>query len=409
MACDNPFDALKLATEYLGPELHEIASYKSVWMNFVPRGTYPQGAGLNLSTFTIGRSEPTTDEPEFTPVTLTTGETYTGSCGTNFSEVPVGYKETTYGPEKFGWKGPIICKDDLIYNWKAAAFWAKYMPKLAENTDRSISNRLSNIYTFFSPRYVANDDFHSEDGQTGTPTAAPDLTLDRSQSNLTQEMLDTVAIELIQEGAVKPDEGGWITMGESGPLFTLYVGMQMSRQLLLNNSELRRDFRFADEGAGYDSKLLRRLGSTLVINNFRHLINVYPPRYDYDGTKYVRVPTFHNIDGTKGDLSEVNPAWKTADFEGAYVMSPWVFTSKIVQPVNSAAGMNWTPTNYMGQWQFVTGGAKINNPPCYDPLEKLGRQFAEFVHAPEPIFPRYGATIIYKRCQNENFDTVTCS
>lgn len=381
-------------------------------MNLIPRGTYPRGIGLVRSTFTIGRSEPTTDTPAFEAITVTDGGTYIGSCGITYNDMPVGFNESTYGPEKFGWRGPIICQDDLQIQHDMEGFLNLYVPALAKNVRKTIGNRLASIYSSFVPKAAATTDFHFVDGDPGIhPPTAPDLTLDEATCALDQSMLDYTAATLNEEGAFQPDDNGWITLGEDGPIYPLYIGQEMSNQLLLENAELRQDRRFADMGEGNAAMLFKRIGATKVIKNFRHVINLFPPRYTYGGGAYTRVPTWVNNAGTGGLVSSVNPNWKnpaTAPYEAAYVLSPWVFKDEIMPPVNSAAGLNWMPKNYVGELMFITGGKEISTTDCYDPTKKLGAHFAEFRHAPKPIYPIYGRMILFKRCPN-TFNCTTCS
>jgi len=409
MACATPFDAFRLATESLPNEVYKKAAYRSVWLNLIPREEYPMGTGLVQSVFTIGRSMPTTDEPAFTAITTKTGQTFTGTCGDTYEAVPVGFNESTYGPEQFAWRGPEVCQDDLIYNHKAAQFLAAYIPAITKNTETSISNRMAAIYAHYSPKSVATSSYPTVAGGTGAPPTSPNLTLTQSTMELSQEMLDTTANELSQNGATDPNSDGWIQLGEDGPIYPLYIGQQMSQRLLLDNAEIRADYRNAYMGAGEANPLLKRLGATRVIRNFRHVINLFPPRYTYADGAYTRVPTWIMPNATKGQEAEINPAYLAADYEGAYVLTPWVFRSQIVKPVNSAAGLSWPPKSYAGEWQFIVGGNLINDPPCFDPQQKLGCHFASYKHAPKPIFPEYGRLIIYKRCLARNLGGVTCS
>jgi hypothetical protein len=411
MACENPFDAFRLATESLPKDIYVRASYRSIFMNLVPRGTFPTGAGIVRSTFTVGRSEPTTDLPAFEAVTVQPGQTYLGACGTTYNDVGVGFVENTYSPEKFGWRGPIICQDDLMINYNMENFLALYVPAITKNTERTISNRFAAIYTSFVPKWVANTDFHSVDGDIGPlPPQTPDLTLDESSCFLDQEMLDHLAATLNEEGASDVDTNGWINLGEDGPIYPLYIGQEASAQLLLQNAELRQDRRFADMGEGNAAMLFKRIGATKVIKNFRHVVNLFPPRYSYDGTTWVNATAPSEV--TKGDVAKVNPNWRnpaTAGFEGAWVLSPWVFTSEILQSIASAAGLSWSPKNHVGEWQFIVGGKEISTTDCYDPLKKLGAHFAEMWHAPKAIYPMYGAFIIFSRCPANTFPCTSCS
>ena len=52
--------------------------------------------------------------------------------------------------------------------------------------------------------------------------------------------------------------------------------------------------------------------------------------------------------------------------------------------------------NWVGDWKFVVGGNKISSD-CVDPLESMGRHYAQYVMAFEPVFPEHGAVILHAR------------
>ncbi len=426
MACTTPFDVLRLRSEFLGPQLYLRASYKDPWLNLVPRAEYEVGAGLVKSAFEIGRSEPTTDEETWSALTLTSGSSYTGSCNTTYTQTQVGFHEVTYKPEGFGLVGPAICQDDLTLNWNSLDFWQKYFMALEKRNIKSITNRLENIYLNYVPKYA-----HRGGPVTfvagNTATQPPGSTVDMSaitsppSCGLTQDVLDQTALILMEDGADAPNSNGWITNGGSGPIFPLLIGTEASNQLLLNNAELRDDFRFAYEGLAEANLTIQRLGASRVIKNFRHIITRFPPRWMItDGTgALVRVPRFimtsSSTFATKGQVAIVNPQWQNpniASVEGATVLSPWVYTEEVLRPVNSAPGMNWTPQNYMGEWKFITGNdAFIGFDGCTgiaDPTHKQGRHFAEYRHAAKPIFPDFGRLILFLRCPSDT-ECISCS
>ena len=419
MACDTVFDAFRLATEYLGPELFKRASYRGIWLDLIQREEYKRGAGLTLSTFTVGRSEPTSDEETW--VRRSAASDAKGSCGTTWNDVNYGHTETTYNPEEFGLRGPTICQDDLIYNWSAERFLELYLLALAKRSRRSIENRYLNIYSHFVPKNVTDASFTSYAGSTASPPlTGPDLlAYNEATCELTQEMLDTSAAELNEEGAQEGNSNGWITLGESGPIYPLYIGQEASQRILTNNAAVRQDRRDADSSKGDAAKLFNRMGATMVIKSFRHVINLFPPRYVYDGAAfdYIRVPTWVMTASSKGNVAQINPQWRSAPFEAAYVLSPWVFRSEVIRPVNAAAGLNWDPKTYFGEWKWVTGGSIINSTigddgdgvDCYDPIGKLGRHFAEYKYAPRPIYNDFGRMFIFRRCPTTEFSCPTCA
>jgi len=397
---------MKRHTESFVEELRFEASPKPSFYNMIERGTYPQGQGTVLSTFTLARSLPTTDEPEFIPITVNQAD----NCASTFNAVPVGFGEKTFRPEQFGWKGPTICQDNLYFDWARTKFLDGYMRAMKKNVTWTIENRLAAIYDHLVPKAVASTSLTFDSGGSGYPGTGPTLSgLAHTDCELTQEHLDEVAAILEEEGATEgPYDDGWVSWGEAGPVFTVQIGLKHSTRILKLNSESRLDFRYAEMGKGEQgSSILKRLGASKTIGNFRHLVTQFPPRYNYAGGTYVRVPTW--IDDptiTKGDGVKINPEWRAADFEGVRVLNPYVFKSLVIPPLSAAGGdTHWMPKSYLGEWQFVTGGNKITSGNvCFDPLEKLGIHFAEYKHAPEPVMPKYGRLIIFRRC----VDTMEC-
>lgn len=400
MACTNVFDAFAVPTESLDKGVYLLASYQSIWLNLIQRDEYPSETGLTQTNFTIGRQEPATDEETWSAITLATGENE-GACDASWNDVDFGYTARTYSPERLQLQGPVICKEDLTFDHNPGQFIDKYLRAIAIRAQRSWENRYLKLYMNFSRKGIADTTFSLTDpGATFTQPIAT--------SEITQEMLDLVAQELIQAGATMPDSQGFYSLGEAGPLFSLLIGMEASQHITKNNSEFRNDIRWGYAGEPEDAPLLMRLGASLTIKNFRHIINIFPPRYTYNGTAYVRVNTFESEAATKGTVSDVTAAWKAAPYEAAIVLSPWVFKSRIVRPTNASGSLTWNPTSHMGDWQFVRGAFKWDTD-CVDPLEKKGRHFAEMWHAAEQMFPEFGVTIIFKRCPLNSFTQVYCT
>ena len=419
MACATPFDAFRMATESLGEEIYLRASFRGIFINLIQRGEYKQGTGLVQSTFTVGRSEPITDEENWMRITGSTvgcldGATgsASGACSVCWNDTNWGYLEKTYSPEQFGLRGPVICQDDLIFNFNASRFLEVYLQALAKRSQRSLENRLMNVYMHLVGKNSATASFPFTDGGVFTNGVAPKspswVGVTPPTSELTQEMLDKVAIELNELGASDPNTNGWINLGDDGPIYPLLIGQEASQDIQLNNAELRQDYRWAEP-----MNLIKRLGASRVIKNFRHVINLFPPRYNFLAGNWVRIPTWVMAstapNASKGSVAIINPQWSTAAYEVALVLNPWVFHQEIVRPVNSAAGLSWTPKSYMGEWQFITGGTQITDTDCYDPTRKLGRHFAEYKSANRPIFPEFGRAIMFRRCPTTNYGTVTCA
>ncbi len=416
MACLTPLDLFVEHQEDFLDEVYKSPSPNTFFNDLIPKASYKHGAGLTRSVFTGGRSLPTTNTPEFTRVTEHDGENYVGACGDTFTTVPNGFYKRDYSPEKFGWRGEVICARDLVYKWNAESFMSTYIAQMAINTRWTIHFRYKAIYDHFVPKGVVCPDgaetFALDGGGTGLPGQSPDLTLAESQGELDQDVLDEVALQLMYQGAdVDPMSEGFFGYGNEGPLFSLDISSRMSQQIFKNNSERRTDLRFAWEGAKDMSPLLRRLMAARQLGNFKHLPNLYPTRYTYADGAYTEVDTWEDDpDATKGTPTAMKPtaAWLAAPFEGARVLSSNVFTSEIVSPITAMSGMTFGPSSVMGEWIFKKGGNNIGDEHCLDPFEQEGRHFARLEHAPRPVKPRHAALIIYKRCDTV-FECRDCS
>ena len=89
-------------------------------------------------------------------------------------------------------------------------------------------------------------------------------------------------------------------MKPNGPEFVLQIGLEMSANILKQASELRADYRYAEMGMGQQgSSIIKRLGTSKVIGNFRHLVVQLPPRYNWVGGSegYRRIPTYVSCAG----------------------------------------------------------------------------------------------------------------
>lgn len=413
-----------MRSESLGPKLYTRAAYADLWLNLIMRDEWPIGAGLVRSSFEVLRSEPSTDEETWVPITTTSGSTYIGSCGGTYNATFVGYKEVTYKPEQFKLRGPLVCQSDLTLHWESLDFWEKYFQRLEQRNTKSIINRLENIFGTYATKVVplGNGTIERTAGDITTQPPGSSMNLGAASvpgCALSQDILDQESVLLVENGATAPDSMGWITMGPSGPIFPLMIGMEASNQILLNNAELREDYRAAFQTFGETAPVIQRLGASRIIKNFRHIITAFPPRWSIEGGVMTRVPRWlmstSSSVATKGQGAIPNPAYQNpniATIEGAYVLTPWVYREEILRPVNAAPGMTWRAQDYMGDWKFVTGNdAVLGMDDCAgvtDPLHELGRHFAQYKHAAKPVFPDYGRLVLFRRCPAV-VDCVSCS
>ncbi|MFQ5589549.1 MAG: hypothetical protein ACE5HE_00160 [Phycisphaerae bacterium] len=381
-----------------------------MWMNAIPRGVFKKGVGTTRTVFTLGNSQPVDDEPTWEAVTLNSlaDTSNYGLCNPTWNDVEFGYFSENYSPEKFSLRGPTLCKDDLNFHHNVDEFLSGYVEELAKYSEATLANRLCNKYRSLVPHWACTSTFVQDTAYTdaGTGTIAG---IAEATSELTQEHLDTIAVQLIHDRATDSNSNGFVQLGPEGPIFVLYIGMEASSRIATNNSEFRLDVRDAEP-----SQLMKRMGATRVIKNMRHAINILPPRFSYAAGTYTRVNTWVNdATVTDGTAQKLNPNWiskTTAPYEGAFIVNPNVMTEELIAPDNVVGGVEWDPSRYFGEWQWVTGVDAIGaDTGCLDPLKKRGRHFAEYFHAFRPGPNKLaGAFIIFKRCPISHTDA-TCS
>lgn len=397
MSCPSPFEALRINTEWLPDTIYRKASQTNAWTGYIQSEEFPRNSGVNQTTFVIGNSEPYSNAEAWTDVTLSANVIST-MCSQPYVDVDVGYNETNYAPRRINLAGPIICRETLAFAHNPGQFLKQYQNELAKRAKRTWEFELRNQAINLYAKAIAGTGFNIN-------TGSPNFANTPSNSQLTLDMLDETTQYLIDAGATDADQE-WVELGPDGPIFPLFIGLLAAQRLYTNNQHRRDDVRFADMGMGPNAELMKRLGATRLIRNYRIVPIVLPPRFNFSMGQYQQVNTYESVNSSEGTVAQISDDYKNAQFECAFVPHPMAFTKAVVRPDN--AGMAWTPTNYMGEWEWLTGGNLISENFCFDPLKDYGRHFARFMYAPHPIFPEFGVAIMYEVCPTE-FAYAPCS
>lgn len=396
-ACPTPWQAIPVATEALSKEVHRKASWRSIWLNYITRGTFPKNRGVTITDFIIGNSEPTSSEETWTELSLSENQVLAGAarqCAATYTDVDVGYNVKTYVPRKIGLAGPVICREDLYFAHNPIQFMAQYYRELVKRAKRTWELEFQNRYIRFADKIIARPGGLTPIGMSvswGSIQTVP-------TSQLTQSILDTAILTLMEAGATDADNDQ-IELGPDGPIFPVVIGVDAIQKLLVNETERRTDLRYMETGMGEKSQLLKRLGATRVLKNARIIPDLLPPRYSFTpGVGFSRVATWEMVAGTQGFVAQLTSAYKNAGFEAAVILHPQVLVAEMIEP--DGAGLDWDPNNYMGEWLWKTGG-EISTTYCFDPKKNYGRHFADFFYAPRSLYPNFGLSIMYKRCTGD--------
>ena len=399
IACNTIFDGLSIATENLSQTVQRKSSHNNVWLSAMPRGMFPQNVGTEMTTFTLENSEPvaaeawtTISNTSFVPTSGVTGEL----CDKTFNDVEVGFSTRTYKAERYLLSGPTLCQDSLTFRHNPDVFIRGYIEELVKRSKRTLENKMQDEYHKWAPKgYVtaANGLIINDSAVGESITSVSSGTVTETDTVLIQDHLDTAAVSLIEAGATEGDSNGWITLGDAGPLFPMMIGIEMSNKLQKGSgADYRNDLRY-----GEPNELLKRIGASRTLGNFRHIPVTLPRRFSFASGQYTEVLPFAASDATGGGKKfTLTSAWKTADYEAVTILNPAVYTMEVVKPVSSAGGLSWSPQDYSGNWTFVRGGANISVD-CADPLENFAKHYCQYEAAFRPVVPEHELTIIFKR------------
>lgn len=394
--------AFRIKVESLEDDVLALPTFAraNFFRNLFPSGEFVQNQGTVRSNFTIKPSAPSDNQALWTTVAVSGGITTPG-CNPTFEDIGVGFFENTWSPKRRDFRGPVICREHFQYQHSIDQFISGYIAQmrnwLALTWEFGIRGDIMRLGDWFV------------DGVKYTgPNAA--LVAPRASQGLSQDMLETVAVDRINIGVAPGTENGdYVFNGNEGVIYPLFVNMVDSQRVNKATTGIRDDSRYASEGMDGQGNfaLWKAIGSSRTIGNFRHICTNIEPRFDFTGGVYVPVAPFKDITAVGTDQEIMRTEYKNAAFAAALVPVPSGMRIEAVRP--QTAGLNFDMANYNGDLQFITGGERICDPAVYDPRHEKGRHFAAIAYAAAPVHQHSMATVVYKRCSNPTDNRLFCS
>lgn len=406
MACTE-LTAFRVATESLDQRVrtNPRLGRAMYWRNMIPFKSFVTGQGILRSTFTIKTSEPQDSMANYVAASLTNGTL--NACGRTWEDIGVGFYERTYGPKERAFRGPVICKKNLVYQHAARKFVSEYSEQMQKYIARVWEFSLRRDYMNFVPWFVDVNNTVTKYSGPNAQSSVP-----RAYQGASYDNLQVVAQQLINVGAGAVDNG-YVNLGNGGPIFPVEIDMTTSANILRSNSTIAEYAKFASMGRDGEgnTSLFTPLGANRVIGNVRHLPTDLPIRLDFNAGAYEVISPFKDISLMTSDDDSLTDAYKNADFEAAIFTNPDVFEAEAVLPASwpfRTIDGEPDPTNYNGELTFIAGAERVCDPAEYDPLHEKGRHFGTIQYAAAPNRINAGAVYVYKRCPQTN-NTIFCS
>lgn len=165
--------------------------------------------------------------------------------------------------------------------------------------------------------------------------------------------------------------------------------------------DIRRDFRWSSR---VDELLGSWSAAKISYGGFVMCEESFPPRFNWNGADFVRVPEYTPQSTTIGNKLEINPAWNNAQFEMSYVFHPNVFINRVqATKTDFGNGVTYGPQNYSFDFMWINEYDRNCNPD-----KNIGYFRARGVYASEPVMQQFGYALLGLRC-NVALDLVPCA
>lgn len=383
--CDSVNDNLLKETGRIGVDIYNKVVGKTPWISLTPRDTWPDGMGDIISNLTWERTLPTNTGDEWANYVASTGAA-PDACLPTPEIVHFGQTTQTMRIQRRAIQTEEFCVEDLRGAFELKQMLTNVRRNLSDVTRYVWETRNQDEYIRIAKHKITETstggfDINATEFDVNDPPTSKLLnaTLEQIYAFLDLEGIDGVVGRTMQDAAV----------------YNLITDMFTSRDLIRQDPELRQDFRFAYEGVGKDSPLLKVAGSSLSYNGFKHTATRYPPRWDIVGGAWTRRFPFKDPEATtKGVKQEVQPVYIYAEFQDSVVHVPGVYTQRVPKAITApGGGFMFNAVNYMGDFAWLNIQHKICNP-----RKTKGFFDAIFASASEPVHPEYGWVIRHKNC-----------
>jgi len=353
----------------------------SVWLkSLIGQETWPEGMGYSISSLFYERVLPAETQP-WADVAPNAGGA--SSCIPDATVIPVAQTLKSYNLQQTAVESLPICVNDLRYSFERGEQLKSVFDNLTQNVAWLWKDRYRSEYIRLAQHKVVL--------AAGLPEASIAMPETAPTSILVQGVLDKFYTHLNQDGA-----GDEVSDRENGrPVFVAVMSDEASAKLILDNPDVRQDYRESPRV----SELLAPLGITRSYKGWYHMIDVFPPRWDFDpdaeeGEQWTEILPYAGTAATYGTKQEVNPAYQAAEYEDTILFHPMVYKSLVPAPITSPGGnTGFESVSYRGEFKWINEYDRTFNPD-----KNTGYFRGILMQGSKPVYPQWGYVLRHKRC-----------
>jgi len=367
------------------PILERRTFARSLWMNLIRRGSFPNGMGETINTLVYERSAPTDAEPSWTTLTVQDGQEG-GLCLPPATKINIASTARSFSLARRVLEGPDICNIDTLSAFDLLNQLRSVSGILGDYAKIEWEIRDRHEYFRLTQTKVVVDDCTNPTTSTTMastyPAACPDQPLHWA-------VLRKFSIDQMRDGA-----GADALLRSNGaPIATMIVSSETAGNLIRQDPNNREDIRFSNQA----NLLVQAFGVSYSYQGFVFLIDAYPRRFSCSGGVFTEIPAFNITAASRGQKAIVNASWKTAAVEESHWFDPMVFTQLIPQPPTAPApGFQFNPVNYTGMVTMKNIMDRVCNPDGNIIYHRM-----QLAAASMPVEPERGISFAHLRCDPE--------
>lgn len=371
----------------IGPEAYTRGREKEpIWLGLIDQKPWHDNMGLIVNN-TIYQRSGLTVAPTWVNMALSDGASING-CLPPITVVSNSTTQQSYQRQWLSLESDPLCLQDIV---------------VSNEPRRAIQAFVDNL--MFNATYVRKERVRSEYERVcghkviiapGLPEDSGNWPLVQPTSPVTMGVLRKFYRYLQRESdGTKP-----IAKNSRGAEQFIFVSSgETIENAVKGDQSIRDDFRWSTRV----NELLGAFDQKFSYGGFVMFEESFPPRYNWTGSDFVRIPEYVGYATTIGNELEINPAWSGALYEVSYIFHPDVMISRVPNTKQSFGDVTYAAQNYSLDFRWLNEFDRNCNPD-----KTIGYFRAIGIHATEPVFTKFGFALMGLKCDVQ-LDLVPCA